>query len=168
MPHLGQEPFVAGFPFFSLTFFASFISTDFLHFTQYALTKFTTNPVSCCTNINYHCVFEGKTRVSRSVTPVLSSRLGNSPMAGQDRKRYKRVCAGAVTPRTCMLSDWMDLETPSIGPGITRSICRPQRISRPFCACRGRPVEPFPAAFALLNSRFCLESLSYTSLKAKL
>lgn len=31
---MGQVPFVAGFPFFSLTFFGSFISTDFLHLTQ--------------------------------------------------------------------------------------------------------------------------------------
>jgi hypothetical protein len=32
--HFGQTPLVAGLPFFSFTFFGSFISTDFLHFTQ--------------------------------------------------------------------------------------------------------------------------------------
>ena len=34
---MGQVPFSAGLPFFSLTFFGSFISLFFLHFTQYAV-----------------------------------------------------------------------------------------------------------------------------------
>jgi len=37
VPHLGQVPFNAGLPFFSLTFFGFFISLFFLHFTQYAV-----------------------------------------------------------------------------------------------------------------------------------
>ncbi len=37
MPHLGQVPLTAGLPFFSLTFFRSFISLFFLHFTQYTV-----------------------------------------------------------------------------------------------------------------------------------
>lgn len=36
VPHTGQMPFVAGFPFFSVTGFGSFISRFVLHFTQYA------------------------------------------------------------------------------------------------------------------------------------
>jgi len=35
-PHTGHTPFVAGFPFFIVTFSASFISLFSLHFTQYA------------------------------------------------------------------------------------------------------------------------------------
>jgi hypothetical protein len=34
VPQFGHEPFVAGFPFLSLTFWAPEISTFFLHFTQ--------------------------------------------------------------------------------------------------------------------------------------
>jgi hypothetical protein len=49
--HFGQVPFVAGLPFFSLTFFGSFISTDFLHLTQYAFVKYPTAPVSPRVNI---------------------------------------------------------------------------------------------------------------------
>ena len=37
MPHLEQVPFTAGLSLFSLTFFGSFISLFFLHFTQYAV-----------------------------------------------------------------------------------------------------------------------------------
>jgi len=44
VPHFGHEPFVAGFPFFNLTFFGSFISTDFLHLTQYAFVRVPTSP----------------------------------------------------------------------------------------------------------------------------
>ncbi|TSC73065.1 MAG: hypothetical protein G01um101438_88 [Parcubacteria group bacterium Gr01-1014_38] len=34
VPHTGHVPFVAGFPFFSVTGFGSFISRFALHFTQ--------------------------------------------------------------------------------------------------------------------------------------
>ena len=44
VPHFGQEPLVAGLPFFSFTFFGSFISTDFLHLTQYAFVRVPTVP----------------------------------------------------------------------------------------------------------------------------
>ncbi len=38
VPHTGHLPLVAGFPFFSVTAAASFISRFALHFTQYAWT----------------------------------------------------------------------------------------------------------------------------------
>jgi hypothetical protein len=37
VPHLEQVPFIAGLPFFIVTFCASFISDFALHFTQYAV-----------------------------------------------------------------------------------------------------------------------------------
>lgn len=37
VPQFGHVPFVAGFPFFSFVLAGFLISTDFLHFTQYAL-----------------------------------------------------------------------------------------------------------------------------------
>ncbi len=40
MPHLGHSPFVAGLPFFILTFFGFFISRLVLHLTQYAVTNY--------------------------------------------------------------------------------------------------------------------------------
>jgi hypothetical protein len=36
VPHTGQIPWVAGFPFFIVTFFSSFIDLFDLHLTQYA------------------------------------------------------------------------------------------------------------------------------------
>ncbi len=36
VPQLGHTPLMAGFPFLSVTFWGSFISTLVLHFTQYA------------------------------------------------------------------------------------------------------------------------------------
>jgi len=41
VPQFGQVPFAAGRPFFNVTSFGSFISTFFLHFTQYAVTIIT-------------------------------------------------------------------------------------------------------------------------------
>jgi len=38
VPHFGHLPFIAGFPFFSFTFFGSDISRFARHFTQYAWT----------------------------------------------------------------------------------------------------------------------------------
>ena len=38
VPHFGQVPFFAGLPFFIVMAFGAFISTFFLHFTQYAVT----------------------------------------------------------------------------------------------------------------------------------
>src|SRR3990170_3759366 len=38
VPQTGHLPFIAGFPFFSVTFFASLISRFVLHFTQYPFT----------------------------------------------------------------------------------------------------------------------------------
>src|SRR5881628_3152861 len=38
VPHFGHLPFIAGFPFFSFTFFGSAISRFARHFTQYAWT----------------------------------------------------------------------------------------------------------------------------------
>lgn len=40
VPHFGQVPLTAGFPFFSFTSFGSFIILFALHFTQYASTLF--------------------------------------------------------------------------------------------------------------------------------
>ena len=42
VPHTGHFPFVAGFPFFSVTATGSFISRLALHFTQYAWTMTST------------------------------------------------------------------------------------------------------------------------------
>ena len=47
VPHTGHLPFMAGFPFFSVTAAASFISRFALHFTQYAWTmRLTLRPES--------------------------------------------------------------------------------------------------------------------------
>jgi len=101
VPHSGHFPFAANRPFFIVTFCASFISLDFLHFTQYPFSAISYPPLmspasggvsSCrqftftlfrklCTHLYYHRLIyvsinsylQAWLVCSSSISPTISS-----------------------------------------------------------------------------------------------